>query len=396
MRFAGFVAARKNGMGINEAAYLSKELTTNFDRAGEVADTGWMAWFSFFRATLNGNLKFLKALKKMPLAYSLVAVSYFAMGMLNQFLNPDDPDDEIWASDYTRQSNFVLGKIRVPVAHFMRMFFGAGVNAAQWIQGNKTFGHAVYNTATFASNEMLPNYLNLLDNGTKWNDKTGSVDFTFTGLIQGAMPSPVSPITDVWFNRDFRGATVNREPFTKAQEGKKDILMGKEHTLPIYKWLTQAVYEGVGGSMNTEYKSADPAWRSWLFDISPSSVEHVVEGYIPAGADMFITMGEAIYDAATGTPTGPDKWPFVRKFYNAYTPERAYNQQYYLLNGRVKEFERELKDYQKNDPAQYRLLRNSQQYRIYQQTQRLVKSQSENPTTADVQALIEANKLWLK
>lgn len=396
VRFAGFVAARKNGMGLNEAAYLSKELTTNFDRAGEVADTGWMAWFSFFRATLNGNLKFLKALKKIPLAYSIVAVLYFAMGMLNQFLNPDDPDDEIWASDYTRQSNFVLGKIRIPVAHFMRMFFGAGVNAAQWIQGNKTFGHAVYNTATFASNEMLPNYLNLLGNGTEWNSRTGSVDFTFTGLIQGAIPSTVSPITDVWFNRDFRGAAINLEPFTKAQEGKKDILMGKEHTLPIYKWLTQAVYEGVGGSMNTEYKSADPAWRSWLFDISPSSVEHVVEGYIPAGADMFITLGEAIYDAATGTPTSPDKWPFVRKFYNAYTPERAYMQQYYLLNGRVKEFKRVLDDYQKNDPAQYRLLRNSQQYRTYKQTESLVKSQSDNPTTADVRALIEANKLWLK
>ena len=396
VRFAGFVAARKNGMGLNEAAYLSKDLTTNFDRAGEVADKGWISWFSFLRATLNGNIKFLRAFKKMPLAYSLVAASYFAMGMLNQFLNPDDPDDEIWASDYTRQSNFVIGKMRIPTGHFLRMFFAAGVNAAQWIQGNKTFGHAVYNTATFASNEMLPNYLNLLGNGTEWNSRENNVDFTFTGLIQGAMPSPVSPITDVWFNRDFRGATINREPFTKAQEGKKDILMGKEHTLPIYKWLTQAVYEGVGGSMNTEYKSADPAWRSWLFDISPSSVEHVVEGYIPAGADMFITLGEAIYDAATGTPTGPDKWPFVRKFYNAYTPERAYMQQYYLLNGRVKEFEQELKDYQKNDPAQYRLLRNSQQYRTYQQTQRLVNNEKDNPTNADVKALIEANKLWLK
>jgi hypothetical protein len=119
------------------------------------------------------------------------------------------------------------------------------------------------------------------------------VDFTFTGLIQSAMPSPVSPITDVWFNRDFRGATINRQPFTKAQEGKKDILMGKEHTLPIYKWQTQAVYEGVGGSMNTEYKSADPAWRSWLFDISPSSVEHVVEGYIATVGNVHLTNASA-------------------------------------------------------------------------------------------------------
>ena len=159
--------------------------------------------------------------------------------------------------------------------------------------------------------------------------------------------------------------------------------------------IAQAIYEGVGGNMNAKYQSDDPAWRSWLFDTSASSVEHVVEGYMPAGMDMFITLGEAIYDAATGTPTGPDKWPFVRKFYNAYTPERAYMQQYYLLNGRVKEFKRNMDDYRKNDPQKYRRVQNSQEYRIYQAAERLVKNHIENPTTADVKALINANKQWI-
>ena len=396
VRFAGYVSAREAGMGVNDAAYLSKELTTNFDRAGEIADSGWMSWFSFFRATLNGNIKFLKALKKMPLAYSLIAASYFAMGLANQLLNPDDPEDDIWASDYTRQSNFVIWKFRIPTAHFLRMFFAAGVNAAKWMQGNKSFGEATYNTATFATQELLPNYLNVLGNGTEWNSREGRVDFTWEGLLQGVMPSPVSPIADVYFNRDFRGATINREPFVKSQEGTKDILLAKEHTLPVYKWLTQAVYEGVGGNMKTKYQSDDPAWRSWLFDTSASSVEHVVEGYMPAGMDMFITAAEAIYDASTGTPTGPDKWPFIRKFYNAYTPERAYTQQYYLLNGRIKDFERNMKDYQKNDPARYRMLRNSPEYRTYINTKKLVANEKEQPTTADVNALIEANKQWLR
>lgn len=396
VRFAGYVAARQKGMGINEAAYLSKELTTNFDRAGEVADSGWMSWFSFFRATLNGNIKFLKALKKMPLAYSLIAAAYVAMGMLNQFLNPDDPEDEVWAGDFTRESNFVIGKWRIPTAHFLRMFFASGVNAAKWMQGEKSFGEATYNTANFASQELLPNYLNLFGNGTEWNSREGKVDFTWEGLLQGVMPSPVSPIADVYFNRDFRGATINHEPFAKSQEGTKDILLSKENTLPVYKWLTQAIYEGVGGNMNTKYQSDDPAWRSWLFDTSASSVEHVVEGYMPAGMDMFITLGEAIYDAATGTPTGPDKWPFVRKFYNAYTPERAYMQQYYLLNGRVNEFKRNMDDYRKNDRTKYNILTHSQEYRNYQEAERLVKKQKENPTTADVQALINANKQWIK
>ncbi len=396
VRFAGYVSARQKGMGVNEAAYLSKELTTNFDRAGEVADSGWMSWFSFFRATLNGNIKFLKALKKMPLAYSLIAALYVAMGMLNQLLNPDDPEDEVWAGDYTRESNFVIGKWRIPTAHFLRMFFAAGVNAAKWMQGEKSFGEATYNTATFATNELLPDYLDVM-NWTDWDSNTGRMTMPWDGDnykkgVRGFIPTPLSPIADVWANRDFMGATINYP----ADDGKKDILRAKKKTLPIYQMLTQTIYEGVGGNMNTKRKSDDPAWRSWLFDTSASSVEHVVEGYMPAGMDMFITLGEAIYDAATGTPTGPDKWPFVRKFYNAYTLERAYMQQYYLLNGRVKEFKRVLDDYQKNDPAQYRLLRNSQQYRTYKQTESLVKSQSDNPTTADVRALIEANKLWIK
>ena len=395
VRFAGYVSARQAGIGVNDAAYLSKELTTNFDRAGEVADSGWMSWFSFFRATLNGNIKFFRAFKKMPLAYSIVAASYMAMGMLNQFLNPDDPDDEIWASDYTRQSNFVLGKIRIPTAHFMRMYFAAGVNAAKWLQNNKSFGEATYNTATFATQELLPNYLNVLGNGTEWDNRKGRPVFTWEGLLQGVMPSPISPVADVFFNRDFRGATINREPFTKAQEGTKDILTSKEHTLPIYKWLTQTIYEGVGGDMNTRYKSSDPAWRSWLFDVSASSVEHVVEGYMPAGVDMLATISEAIYDAATGTPTGPDKWPFVRKFYNAYTPERAYIQQYSLLNGRLQEFKRNLDDYQKNDKDRYRQVRNSQEYKTYLDTKRLIDNKKTNPTTEDVKELLNANKLWL-
>ena len=89
VRFAGYVSARQKGMGINEAAYLSKELTTNFDRAGEVADSGWMSWFSFFRATLNGNIKFLKALKKMPVAYSIIAAAYVALTYLQNLIFPN-------------------------------------------------------------------------------------------------------------------------------------------------------------------------------------------------------------------------------------------------------------------------------------------------------------------
>ena len=67
-----------------------------------------------------------------------------------------------------------------------------------------------------------------------------------------------------------------------------------------------------------------------------------------------------------------------------------------MLKGRVDEFDRNLKDYQKNDKARYNLLRNSQEYRNYLDTKRLVDNQKENPTTADVNALVNANKKWLR
>lgn len=395
VRFAGYMTARQHGMGVNEAAYLSKELTTNFDRAGEMANSGWMSWFSFFRATMNGNIKFFRAFKQMPLRYAFIGAGFLAAGILNQLLNPNDPDDEVWVGDYTREGNFVIGKVRIPTAHFLRMFFAAGVNIGAFFQGSKTWGKAIFDTADYAMSEMLPNYVNIPGNATEWNDALDRADFTGAGLLQGFMPTTVSPVADIYFNRDYKGATINREPFAKSQEGTKDVLLGKESTSEIYKAIAQGVYEAMGGDMSTKYQGDDPAWRSWLFDVSPSSLEHFTEGYFAmGGAELVIQVTSAIYSAATGQGVPAKEIPFLRKFYSPYDQESAYRQQYYLLNGRVKEFDRNLKDYKKNNPTKYNLVVGSQQYKLYEKDKKLLKTMKENPTKEDVKQLYQANKEW--
>lgn len=396
VRFSAYVSARKAGWSVNDAAYMSKELTTNFDRAGEMADSGWMAWFSFFRATMNGNIKFFRAIKKFPIAYSIIAAAYFAAGIANQFMNPNDPDDEVLASDFTRETNFVIGKWRIPVAHFMRIFYGAGVNLASWMQGTKNFGHAVYNSSIGATREIFPNYTDVLGNFTEWSDEMGRVvPKEPKKVIRDVAPTFISPWVDVWTNRNFMGGTINREPFVKTQANTKDILMAKDNTLPIYKAITEGLYTAVGGDLNSKYKSDDNALTG-LFDISGSSVQHIAEGYFTGGMDMVATTANMIYDAVQGNELTPDKLAFVRKFYNPYTDKRAYNQQYWLLKGIVQEYERTLRDHEENNPDKYELDLHSKQYQAYEDTHELIWEQIEEPTKEDVKRLMEANKQWVQ
>ena len=394
VRFSAYVSARKAGWSVNDAAYMSKELTTNFDRAGEMADSGWMAWFSFFRATMNGNIKFFRAIKKFPIAYSIIAAAYFAAGIANQFMNPNDPDDEVLASDFTRETNFVIGKWRIPVAHFMRIFYGAGVNLASWMQGTKNFGHAVYNSSIGATREIFPNYTDVLGNFTEWSDEMGRVvPKEPKKVIRDVAPTFISPWVDVWTNRNFMGGTINREPFVKTQANTKDILMAKDNTLPIYKAITEGLYTAVGGDLNSKYKSDDNALTG-LFDISGSSVQHIAEGYLTGGMDMLATTANMIYDAVQGNELTPDKLAFIRKFYNPYTDKRAYDQQYWLLKGIVQEYERTLRDHEENNPDKYELDLHSKQYQAYEDTHELIWEQIEEPTKEDVKRLMEANKQW--
>ena len=396
VRFSAYVSARKAGWSVNDAAYMSKELTTNFDRAGEMADSGWMAWFSFFRATINGNIKFFRAIKKFPIAYSIIAAAYFAAGIANQFMNPNDPDDKVLASDFTRETNFVIGKWRIPVAHFMRIFFGAGVNMAQWMQGEKTFGHAVYNSTIGTTREILPNYTDVFGNFTEWSDEMGRVvPKEPKKVIRDVAPTFISPWVDVWTNRNFMGGTINREPFVKTQANTKDILMAKDNTLPIYKAITEGLYTAVGGDLNSKYKSDDNALTG-LFDISGSSVQHIAEGYLTGGMDMVATTANMIYDAVQGNELTPDKMAFIRKFYNPYTDKRAYDQQYWLLKGIVQEYERTLRDHEENNPDKYELDLHSKQYQAYEDTHELIWEQIEEPTKEDVKRLMEANKQWVQ
>lgn len=401
VRFAGYVAARENGKTSDEAAIISKELTTNFDRGGELSRKAYMSLFSFMRATINGNLKFIKGFKNFAKGYSVVAGVYFALGLMNALINPDDPDDGVWFSNYTRESNFALGKLlgitaKIPVAHFMRMFFAAGNNLGAALNGRKSTEEAVYDTMNFASAELLPSWMNF-GNAVGFNSGTGGAEIRPEEYVQSAVPSVFSPIADIYLNRDFMGRAINGNKYViPGDEYKKDIHKYRNDTPDFYNDIANGIYSALGGDLSTKTNMDDNVLQS-IVDISPSSYEHFIEGYSPAAVNTIALSAMAIKAAAQGENVSATEIPFIRRFYSEYNASRAMRSEYYTLSHRVDVYKNTLKDHQNNNKAKYNQDLKSDMYTWYVKAEKAVRmSKNKKPTNKEVKQLMELNKQWNK
>jgi hypothetical protein len=397
IRFAAYVTARESGMSADAAASLSKELTTNFNRHGEWSNSALMSLYSFMRATINGNLKYLRGFKKFPIGFSIAAAAYYAAGVLCSLLNPNDPDNDIWFTDYVRETNITLGKFlgitaKIPLGHFMVMFYAAGVNTVAGVRGNKSAGEAVFDTMQMASNELLPSWMNFMA-GATYDTNTG-MGFDATQFAQSAAPSVVSPFVDVWLNRNFMGGRISNEYDWNKDE--KDILKYNSGTSQFYIDIANGLYEAVGGDLKVKNKLDDNTIQK-LVDVSPSATEHIVEGYSPAIAETILQTAAVIQSAAKGADIAADELPFVRKFYSSYHPERAAAQQYYMLKSRSKDYSDLLKEYQKKDRNKYNSEKAKGKVDLNERTQRALKRiKLDSPSNADIKTLMELNREWNK
>ena len=391
-RFCAFVAARKNDWSATAAASLAKNLTTNFDKRGEVP---LPMCYAFLRASVNALSTTWSIFRKAPKRFAYIALAHVAVGMINQLLNPNDPDDEIWASDYIRENNYVIWKFRIPVAHFFRAFHAIGVNMMMAMQGSKTIEKALYGARMAIYREVLPGPFNVTTM-SEWSDENNEKEYKALNLIQGLAPSVISPITDVMINRNFMGSTINKEPYP-GQENTKDIFLAKERTDEIYKRFTQEVYELAGGDMSIKNKMDDD-WLADKFDWSASTVEHLKEGYALGVFEFVGSLLGILYNAVEGKEISTKDMPFVNKFYNTYSNETAYNQLYWSLYRQMDEYGKLVKEYKAARPEKYNkeIQSDSYRYYTYAKENKLLKEPKENPTLEDVKQLYELQKQWTK
>lgn len=401
VRVAMFATEIELGKKPMDAAHNAKEITTNFDTKGEFANEFGVLW-SFFNATIQGSNSLYRAVKKgKKRAFGVlggVSAFMFALGYLITILQPDDPDEETMWNDYIRQTNIVIGKYKIPVMHFFRMFYAGGVNLALRHQGRKTKTESYYDAFQAAANEVIPDSPLRVQGLLVYDEKNDKFDWSLENYLIGLTPSIASPMVEAFVtNENFMGGKIDKEPYpneegiykkrhyTKVQDNED----GTRHPYNL-------VADWISGNTSDNDLVGEDDW-SPLVDISGSQLRHIVRGYT-GGAGSF---SEAAYEfgrkIAEGEELSRDDVPIIRKFTKGYNGESAYANEFYKLYYDIKDYEQQLKYLNGYDKKAYWEERGSEQYAAYMRLKRLVNrkpKEGDTHTPEDVRKLMEANKEW--
>lgn len=356
VRFAEYVTARQMGRSVQEAAKLAKNISVNFNQSGLMSKE-MSKFFTFFNATIQGNMRFLtpygknkpkfgeRALK-FGAKFAGTAANFALLGFVSTWFQPDDPDDDTWFTEYDRMSNFILfGKVKIPVVHFFRMFHAAGVQAALAAQGRKTWKDAFYTSAGYIHGEFVPSsalqFLSLLE----YDETTNTLELNPAKYAQAAAPSVISPLVDVAVNRDFKGSTVYRK---KWDNDKKDITTAKRNTPQWAIDMSNTLHRWSGGNPDVPYKGGNT--DGWI-DIKPNAVEHLAQGYFSGVWESLGQTAGFIWDGAHDTDVykHATNWPFLRDLFRDYSEEKAYNGQYYSVLQKLEKYEKRVNTLPKDE-----------------------------------------------
>ena len=347
VRFAQYCTARDAGMSKQVSATQAKEISVNFDRKGDKQLL--KPYFGFWNATIQGTNKFARLHtknKKTAAVLDGVLLSMVVGGFLNTLFQPDDPDEERVWGEYDRIQNFVIGHIKIPLPHFIRAFWGLGVQTALAMQGNKTSEKAIYDGLIQFFDEMLP--LNAVEMFVGFDEDANSLKLNLTTKegLRPIVPTVAVPLYDIGTNSTFSGSTVYREPFSRGQD--EDIpqsFLGKKNVAPWAQAVSNWLFDAGGGnsdikSLWTEKgKASEPLGKFQ----NPSSIEHFLKGYIPG-------VGGFISEVATTLMEAPD-WvkgkkefdptvvPVLNRAVKPYREDKVFQNKYYSLKDMAEGYE---------------------------------------------------------
>lgn len=416
VRFAEFKQSIEAGYSKAEAASHAKEVTTNFDRRGaqeSVLLQLIVPIYGFFNASVQGVNRYhrlgrgqvlSKGAIRGAMAIARLGFSFYLYGILATMMFPDDPDDERYFSEYERMSNLCLWKLKIPLPHVLRGFYGAGVMTAYWLQDLKSGREAMLQGLQFLLSDLVPAQLDFLI--PLEYDEAGRLTYDPNMLGQQLTPTALQAFGDIAFNRDFTGGTVYNKPFMASQDGKTpQTQLGKKDVNSAYQAFTDWLANVSGGSATARTNRDIP----YLLDVNPSKIEHVTENFFMPGI-----IGELagwtglIYDAATGNDMDVSKLPLVGKFYRSYNMERYQERLYWKLKKKADRFKYDADEYFKaknagdgNAARLYEDMATEEKANAYNSARRLLDDLNPDnegymPSAEGIRKLQEQTKEWNK
>jgi len=284
IRFAAYIEARKVGVSKNRAAQLSKNITVNFNRAGEAAP-GYNSMYLFFNAAMQSAARFTRTMATpkatMPkqngqsdswynrasapakLAASIVGFEVLKT-MLNIAMSGEDEDGELYYNklpDYIKERNSILfygdgpnDYLKLPVPYGYNIFNNLGSTLAELMAGQRSAESAAAFLGMGAMNSFSP-----LGFGQ------GSNLVTRLGI--GFLPTALRFPVDLYANESFTGSKILKEQYPFGA--------------PVPEWTlsfrSPEVVKDLAGELNrltggTENVSGD-------IDINPDPYAYLISSY---------------------------------------------------------------------------------------------------------------------
>jgi hypothetical protein len=298
-RIAVFVTALENGATEQYAAMLSREITVDFDRKGELGQV-INTLYMFSNAGIHGTLTIARAITKNPgrALKVLSAITSFSMAVALMNLAMGDGDDgepKIYSiSDEIRNNHLVFvipgfdNVVKIPLPYGYVFFHAIGQEIVNSIAGRKS-GMAA--AAGIMSSFM--NNFNPLETAASLGNAHG--------WIRMIAPTILDPIVDIGMERTPFGTPLMPQ---KVYDDQPDSARYWRSVSAGSKWAAEGLNELTGGS----------GGDAGLVSISPETIDSL---FATASGGLGKTL-QRIFDVvtspATGQEIGVNNIPIVRRF----------------------------------------------------------------------------------
>lgn len=315
VRLSTYVNLRREGFSQDEAAFVAKELTVNFNRKGEWS-TIINSMYLFANASVQGTTRVAQALARSKVVRR-VAFGLFLSGILLDFINSalsgagddDDGEDAYDAiPEHIRERNFVFmtpgadQPIKIPMPWVYNVFHYAGVNFGRYLRGKVKGMEAAANvgSATAQAANPVQSY--------SW--------------LQMFMPTIADPWVDLYVNEDWKGDPIMPDVASYDETPPPDSQRYFNSVSPVYREATDYLNSISGGDKV----------RPGAIDVSPESVEYITDflfGGVKQTVDQIATSIEKV---AMGEPVDWTKVPLARTVYGGNSPQTGRDEYYDMRN----------------------------------------------------------------
>jgi len=321
VRLAAYKVGKDSGLSNQQAASIAKNLTTNFNRKGQIALQAGALW-AFFNASVQGTARIgetmfkngrLTGLGKKILTGGLMLGSMQAMLLAAFGFDDDEPPD------FVRERSLVLpiggsNYISIPMPLGFHVLPNLSRIPTEWALGGfKDTPKRIAQLVGLFADAFNP---------------IGSAGLS----LQTLTPTIIDPLAALAENRDFTGKAIYKKDFN-SMEPTAGHTRAKDTATPWAKAMSYAVNWLTGG---TDFKPG-------VASPTPDQIDYLI-GQVTGGVGREVSkLGQMGESAITGEELPLYKIPLVGRFVGTTEGQAAASSRFYNNLKKIGEHDTELK-----------------------------------------------------